>query len=152
LLCVLFYVVLCIVCVYMLIVLLPPGGYPIAVKYIIYIMYHISYHIYPITSYISYHIYHLSLTSTYGGLRCYGSSIVGALMKETRCIIEVMSIPPPTDNGLGTVFLFSHSERGITKQILNSTSAGESLHYCVCLSARRGMLFKLSRVAVGVDI
>jgi len=32
----LFCVVLCIVCVYMCTVLLPPGGYPIAVKYIIY--------------------------------------------------------------------------------------------------------------------
>jgi hypothetical protein len=31
-----FCVVLCIVCVYMCTVLLPPGGYPIAVKYIIY--------------------------------------------------------------------------------------------------------------------
>jgi hypothetical protein len=31
----LFCVVLCIVCVYMCTVLLPPGGYPIAVKYII---------------------------------------------------------------------------------------------------------------------
>jgi len=31
----LFCVVLCIVCVYMCIVLLPPAGYPIAVKYII---------------------------------------------------------------------------------------------------------------------
>ena len=31
----LFSVVLCIVCVYMCTVLLPPGGYPIAVKYII---------------------------------------------------------------------------------------------------------------------
>ena len=39
----LFCVVLCIVCVYMCTVLLPPGGYPIAVKYII--SYHISYHI-----------------------------------------------------------------------------------------------------------
>ena len=37
----LFCVVLCIVCVYMCTVLLPPGGYPIAVKYII------SYHILP---------------------------------------------------------------------------------------------------------
>jgi len=56
----LFCVVLCIVCVYMCIVLLPPGGYPIAVKYMIYIYisyitshkiisYHISYHI------VSYH-------------------------------------------------------------------------------------------------
>jgi hypothetical protein len=35
-------VVLCIVCVLMCTVLLPPGGYPIAVKYIIlYIIYHI---------------------------------------------------------------------------------------------------------------
>jgi len=32
----LFSVVLCIVCVYMCTVLLPPGGYPIAVKYILY--------------------------------------------------------------------------------------------------------------------
>jgi len=32
----LFCVVLCIVCVYMCTVLLPPGGYPIAVKYISY--------------------------------------------------------------------------------------------------------------------
>jgi len=31
----LFCVVLCIICVYMCTVLLPPGGYPIAVKYII---------------------------------------------------------------------------------------------------------------------
>jgi hypothetical protein len=49
----LFYAVLCIVCVYMCTDLLPPGGYPIAVKYIIsyhIISYHISYHI------ISYHI------------------------------------------------------------------------------------------------
>jgi len=37
----LFCVVLCIVCMYMCTVLLPPGGYPIAVKYII--SYHISY-------------------------------------------------------------------------------------------------------------
>jgi len=70
----LFCVVLCIVCVYMCTVLLPPGGYPIAVKYII--SYHISYHIisyhiisyhiiYHIISYIvSYHIsYHLILSS-----------------------------------------------------------------------------------------
>jgi len=35
----LFCVVLCIVCVYMCTVLLPPGGYPIAVKY------SMSYHI-----------------------------------------------------------------------------------------------------------
>jgi hypothetical protein len=34
----LFYVVLCIVCVYMCTVLLPPGGYPITVKYIIIII------------------------------------------------------------------------------------------------------------------
>jgi hypothetical protein len=39
----LFCVVLCIVCVYMCTVLLPPGDYPIAVKYII--SYIISYHI-----------------------------------------------------------------------------------------------------------
>ena len=59
----LFFEVLCIVCVYMCTVLLPPGGYPIAVKYIIsnhIISYHISYHIisYHIISYhiISYHI------------------------------------------------------------------------------------------------
>jgi hypothetical protein len=32
-------VVLCIVCVYMCNVLLPPGGYPVAVKYILYQMY-----------------------------------------------------------------------------------------------------------------
>jgi hypothetical protein len=45
--------VLCIVCVYMCTVLLPPGGYPIAVKYIIYIItYIISYIIYRIISYI----------------------------------------------------------------------------------------------------
>jgi hypothetical protein len=51
----LFCVVLCIVCVYMCTVLLPPGGYPIAVKYII--SYHISYHTIHISSYhISYHI------------------------------------------------------------------------------------------------
>jgi magnesium-transporting ATPase (P-type) len=50
--------VLCIVCVYMCTVLLPPGGYPIAVKYIIYhIIYRIiSYIISHIISYISYHI------------------------------------------------------------------------------------------------
>jgi len=58
----LFCVVLCIVCVYMCTELLPRGGYPIAVKYII--SYHIiSYHIisYHIISYIiSYHIsYHI---------------------------------------------------------------------------------------------
>jgi len=61
----LFCVVLCIVCVYMCTEQLPPGGYPIAVKYII--SYHIShyiisYHIisYHIVSYIiSYHIYHI---------------------------------------------------------------------------------------------
>jgi len=62
----LFCVVLCIVCVYMCTVLLPPGGYPIAVKYII--SYHITisyYHIiiyHHIISYtISYHIisYHI---------------------------------------------------------------------------------------------
>ena len=50
----LFCVVLCIVCVYMCTVLLPPGGYPVAVKYVM--SYHIiSYHI------ISYHIilYHI---------------------------------------------------------------------------------------------
>jgi hypothetical protein len=44
----LFCVVLCIVCVYMCTVLLPPRGYPIAVKYISYHI--ISYHI------VSYHI------------------------------------------------------------------------------------------------
>jgi len=79
----LFCVVPCIVCVYMCTVLLPPGGYPIAVKYISYRMYHIyiyhilSYHIIYIISYhttphhitsytisyipyhISYHIYHI---------------------------------------------------------------------------------------------
>ena len=39
----LFYVVLCIVCVYMCTVLLPPGGYPIAVnKYIISYTLHVS--------------------------------------------------------------------------------------------------------------
>jgi len=37
----LFCVVLCIVCVYMCTVLLPPGGYPIAVKYIIYYVFNI---------------------------------------------------------------------------------------------------------------
>jgi len=37
----LFCVVLCVVCVYMCTELLPPGGYPIAVKYIIYHIYHI---------------------------------------------------------------------------------------------------------------
>ena len=42
-----FCVVLCIVCVYMCTVLLPPGGYPIAVKYII------SYHIYSLCPGIS---------------------------------------------------------------------------------------------------
>ena len=51
--------VLCIVCVYVCTVLLPPGGYPIAVKYII--SYIISYRIiYRIISYqyhiVSYHI------------------------------------------------------------------------------------------------
>jgi hypothetical protein len=70
----LFCVVLCTVCVYMCTVLLPPGGYPIEVKYIIsyliishIISYHISCHImyiischvmsYPIISYyvISHH-------------------------------------------------------------------------------------------------
>ena len=57
----LFCVVLCIVCVYMCTVLLPPGGYPVAVKYVMsyhIISYHIiSYHI------ISYHIipYHIIL-------------------------------------------------------------------------------------------
>jgi len=44
----LFCVVLCIVCVYMCTVLLPPGGYPIAVKYIISYIYHIMYYIYHI--------------------------------------------------------------------------------------------------------
>jgi hypothetical protein len=40
----LFCFILCIVCVHMCTVLLSPGGYPIAVKYIIsYITYHISY-------------------------------------------------------------------------------------------------------------
>ena len=38
----LFCVVLCIVCAHVFTVLLPPGGYPIAVKYI---SYHIIYHI-----------------------------------------------------------------------------------------------------------
>jgi hypothetical protein len=47
-------VVLCIVCVQMCTVLLPPGGNPIAVKYIIYL---ISYHI--ISRIISYQIYHV---------------------------------------------------------------------------------------------
>jgi hypothetical protein len=56
----LFCVFLCIVWVYMCTVLLPPGGYPIAVKYII--SYHISYH--NIISYISsyriiYHIFYI---------------------------------------------------------------------------------------------
>ena len=63
----LFCVILCIVLLYMCTVLLPPGGYPIAVKYVTYhiISYHIiSYHIisYHIISYhiISYHIiYHI---------------------------------------------------------------------------------------------
>jgi hypothetical protein len=65
----LFCVVLCIVCVCMCNLLLPPGGYPIAVKYII--LYHISsyriiYHIiYHIVSYISYHIYHISCHISY---------------------------------------------------------------------------------------
>jgi hypothetical protein len=64
----LFCVFLCIVCVYMCTELLPPGGYPIAVKYII--LYHISYHIYHIISYhiiyhiISYIISYLSQMST----------------------------------------------------------------------------------------
>ena len=49
----LFCVFLCIVCVYMCTELLPPGGYPIAVKYII--SYIISYHI------ISYHIIELKI-------------------------------------------------------------------------------------------
>jgi hypothetical protein len=70
----LFCVVLCIICVYMCTELLPLGGYPIAVKYIIsyisYITYHIpyiiSYHIIYIISYhiiyhvISYNIYHIT--------------------------------------------------------------------------------------------
>jgi hypothetical protein len=43
----LFCVVLCIVCMYMCTVLLPPGGYPIAVKYII--SYHIIYHLQIVT-------------------------------------------------------------------------------------------------------
>jgi hypothetical protein len=71
----LFWVVLCIVCVYMCTVLLLSGGYPIAVKYIIYhimsyhirsyhhiVSYHISYHIiiYHTISYIIYYIiYHI---------------------------------------------------------------------------------------------
>jgi len=64
----LFCVVLCIVCVHMCAVLLPPGGYPVAVKYIIisyrisyYIICHgMSYHIiYSISHVISYHIYHI---------------------------------------------------------------------------------------------
>jgi len=52
----LFCVVLCIVFVHMCTVLLPPGGYPIAVKYII--SYRIIYNIYHIIIYriISYHI------------------------------------------------------------------------------------------------
>jgi hypothetical protein len=61
--------VLCIVCVYMCTELLPPGGYPIVVKYIIYaiylyimshhiILYHIIYHF--ISHLIIYHIYIIS--------------------------------------------------------------------------------------------
>jgi hypothetical protein len=71
----LFCVVFCIVCVYMYTELLPPCGYPIAVKYISYhiisyhiISYHIiSYHIisYRIISYISYHIYIIPYRTSY---------------------------------------------------------------------------------------
>jgi hypothetical protein len=46
----LFCVVLCIVCVYMCTVLLSPGGYPIAVKYII-VFHIISYHIIKLVQY-----------------------------------------------------------------------------------------------------
>jgi hypothetical protein len=52
----LFCVVLCIVCVYMCTVLLPPGGYPIAVKHITHIIYHTIPYIIPY--HISYHIIH----------------------------------------------------------------------------------------------
>jgi hypothetical protein len=48
----LFWVVLSIVCVYMCTELLPPGGYPIAVKYILYISYIIYRNIYLIILYI----------------------------------------------------------------------------------------------------
>jgi len=63
----LFGVILCFVCLYMCTVLLPPGGYPIAVKYI---SYHItSYIIYHIISYhiMSYHIipYHIPYNISY---------------------------------------------------------------------------------------
>jgi hypothetical protein len=59
------YVVLCIVCVYMCTVLLPPGGYPIAVKriisyHIIYIISCIIYHILYFLFHISYIIHHIS--------------------------------------------------------------------------------------------
>jgi len=50
----LFCVVLCIVCVYMCIVLLPPGGYPIAVKYIISYIISYCFFIHPIAYIISY--------------------------------------------------------------------------------------------------
>ena len=73
----LFCAVLCIVCVYICTVLLPPGGYTIAVKYIIshriiyhiIISYHISYHIVSTISYriISYHIsYRMSVENSTG--------------------------------------------------------------------------------------
>jgi len=52
----LFCVALCIVCVYMGTELLPPGDYPIAVKYIYHIIYHIYHHI---SYHISHHIYHI---------------------------------------------------------------------------------------------
>jgi len=42
----LFCAVFCIVCVYMCTELLPPGGYPIAVKYIIYHIILVSYQVY----------------------------------------------------------------------------------------------------------
>jgi len=77
-------VVLCIVCVYMCPVLLPPGGNPMAVKYIIsyirlYIISYISYHtrsyiIYYVVSYqIIYHIilYHIiSYIISYHTISC----------------------------------------------------------------------------------
>jgi len=66
-----FCVVLCIVCVYMCTLLLPPSGYPIVVKYIIYhiISYHMSYHI--ISYIISYHIISYCHVMSYYVLSCH---------------------------------------------------------------------------------
>ena len=81
------FIVLCIVCVYMCTVLLPPGGYPVAVKYVIsyhiisfhFILYILSYHIYHISYHVIYHIiyhivsYHISYhiyTSVQIWIRC----------------------------------------------------------------------------------